>query len=143
MTSNAATRARLGSAVTETLVAGEASRNGGAVGAVPADVKVGVAPANVRVAPPPSDSPVAVAQDDAEEPHGSYLGSLAINSKPRGAAVFVNGKRVGTTPLVLDNLHVGSRAVRVSLDGHESWSRAVDVVANQRSSVVAQLQPSH
>jgi hypothetical protein len=70
----------------------------------------------------------------------SYRGSLVINSRPQGADVFLNGRRAGTTPLVLDDVPVGSRAVRVVLKGHESWSRAFNVVANQRTTVVATLE---
>jgi hypothetical protein len=68
-----------------------------------------------------------------------YRGSLRVTSTPRGAAVFINGDSAGTTPLVLRNLPVGSRAVRVSMDGYERWSRAVQVVANQRTEVNAVL----
>jgi hypothetical protein len=44
--------------------------------------------------------------------------------------VFLNGRSVGTTPLVLRNQAAGSRAVRVAMDGYESWSSAVRVVAD-------------
>jgi hypothetical protein len=53
--------------------------------------------------------------------------------------VFINGNRAGTTPLVLRNLPVGSRAVRVNMAGYERWSRAIQVVANQRTEVNAIL----
>jgi hypothetical protein len=69
-----------------------------------------------------------------------YRGSVAITSRPQGADVFINGQRVGTTPLELRNLPVGSRAVRLVLNGHDTWSRAIDVVANQRTTVAAALQ---
>ena len=137
MTTTAASRDRLGSAVAESLSTGALGRasveaqdtaDGGGVSLHDGDSH-------------DSDSQRRSAQEE-ENPPAPYHGSLAINSQPGGADVFVNGQRVGKTPLVLDNLQVGSRAVRLRLDGHESWSRAVDVVANQRSSVVALLQPS-
>ena len=72
----------------------------------------------------------------------AFRGSLQINSRPDGAAVFINGRQVGTTPLVLGDLPAGSRVVRLTLAGYEPWSRAVQVVAYQRTGLVATLQAS-
>ncbi len=71
-----------------------------------------------------------------------FLGSLAVSSWPEGAEVFVNGVWVGATPILLLDLPVGSRAVRVEREGHERWSSTVRVVANERAVVMAELQPS-
>jgi len=71
-----------------------------------------------------------------------YRGSLAVNSAPTGARVLVNGVPVGTTPLLLDDLPVGSRVVCLELDGYERWSSAVRVVANQRVRTAVDLRPS-
>jgi hypothetical protein len=86
----------------------------------------------VAATPPPA--PRAVARDD-----NQFVGSLAITSSPEGARVFVNGQLMGATPLVLGELPVGSRALRVEADGHATWSSMVRVVANQRTSIVAPL----
>ena len=51
----------------------------------------------------------------------------------------VNGQQVGSTPLVLNNLSVGSRAVRIEAEGYQSWSAAVRVVANQQTRVTVVL----
>lgn len=71
-----------------------------------------------------------------------FRGSLAVRSNPDGAAVFMNGQQVGTTPLMLKDLPIGSRAVRLTLDGYEPWSRSVQVVAQQHTTVAAALQQS-
>jgi hypothetical protein len=71
-----------------------------------------------------------------------YRGSLAVNSVPAGARVFVNGLPAGATPLVLKGLPSGSRVVRVELDGYQNWSSAVNVVANQQVLTTAALHPS-
>jgi hypothetical protein len=55
--------------------------------------------------------------------------------------VFINGRSVGRTPIVLANQPAGSRAVRLTLDGYESWSSAVRVVANQENVITADLHP--
>jgi len=68
-----------------------------------------------------------------------YRGSVVVTSSPSGAAVFINGRHAGTTPVVLRGVPVGSRAVRVSLEGYATWSRAIQVVANRRTEVNAVL----
>jgi hypothetical protein len=70
----------------------------------------------------------------------SYRGSLVVSSRPSGARVFLNGRNVGQTPLVLRNQPAGSRAVRVALDGYEPWSSAVQVVANTETQLRAELK---
>ena len=53
--------------------------------------------------------------------------------------MFINGLSVGKTPLALTDQAVGSRSVRVVLDGHEVWSTAAQVVAYQERVVQANL----
>jgi PEGA domain-containing protein len=69
-----------------------------------------------------------------------FRGSLIVNSRPSGAKVFLNGRSVGTTPLVLRNQAAGSRAVRVAMDGYESWSSAVQVIADSETRLRAELK---
>ena len=69
-----------------------------------------------------------------------FRGSLIVNSRPSGARVFVNGRNVGQTPLVLRNQPAGSRAIRVALDGYEPWSSAVRVVADTETRLRAELK---
>jgi hypothetical protein len=69
-----------------------------------------------------------------------FRGSLIVNSRPSGARVFVNGRSVGQTPLVLRNQPAGSRAIRVALDGYEPWSSAVRVVADTETRLRAELK---
>jgi hypothetical protein len=69
----------------------------------------------------------------------SFVGSISINSRPEGAVVFLNGRRVGTTPLLMPELPVGSRAVRLTMSGYDTWSQAVQVVADRRTTVSANL----
>jgi hypothetical protein len=64
-----------------------------------------------------------------------------LNSTPAGAEVVVNGKVIGQTPVVLNDLPVGSRALIVRRDGYSPWSTSVRIVANQRTTVQATLTP--
>ena len=88
--------------------------------------------------------PVAVArtvQRPAARPRRTvFRGALAVNSRPTGARVSVNGQSLGVTPLMVNSLPAGSRVVRVTAQGYHPWSSAVRVVANQRNSVIATLQ---
>lgn len=69
-----------------------------------------------------------------------FRGALAVNSRPTGARVSINGQSLGVTPLMVKSLPAGSRVVRVTAQGYHPWSSAVRVVANQRNSVIATLQ---
>jgi hypothetical protein len=66
-------------------------------------------------------------------------GTLIVTSTPRGARVYVNNQLAGQTPLVMRDLAAGSRALRLDLDGYARWSRGVQVVADQSTTVAAQL----
>jgi hypothetical protein len=68
-----------------------------------------------------------------------HVGTLSVQSLPQGASVFINNEYAGQTPLVLRAVPAGSRAVRLRLDGYDAWSRGVRVVANQSTTVRAQL----
>jgi hypothetical protein len=88
--------------------------------------------------------PVAVArtvQREAARPRRAvFRGALAVNSRPAGARVSINGEPLGVTPLTVRSLPAGSRVVRLTAQGYHPWSSAVRVVANQRNSVMATLQ---
>ena len=93
---------------------------------------------------PKSVQPTPVAAE-VEEPQPSaatpqFHGALAVLSEPRGAVVSVDGRIVGATPLVLKDVPVGSRVVRIESQGYERWSFAARVVANQEVRIVATLQ---
>jgi PEGA domain len=66
-------------------------------------------------------------------------GSLAVDSYPQVARVSVDGLRVGSTPLLLQNVPAGTHLVRVEADGYQVWAWTARVVANQRSSVTTKL----
>lgn len=70
---------------------------------------------------------------------GSLRGELVVASQPEGATVFINNEYAGQTPLVVRAMNIGSRAVRLRLEGYEPWSRGVRVVANESTTVTADL----
>jgi len=84
--------------------------------------------------------PPAVPSDDATET--DFRGSLEVRSSPQGAHVFLNGVPVGTTPVLLRDMPVGSRALRVELDGYNHWSSTVQIMAKEQTRIMATLPSS-
>lgn len=68
------------------------------------------------------------------------FGILNVNSRPVGANVFVDGKLMGTTPLILNDVLIGERKVKISKDGFESITKLPTVVENQKSDIIVALQ---
>jgi serine/threonine protein kinase len=67
-------------------------------------------------------------------------GSLAVDSRPPGAGVYVDGRRVGTTPLVVQTINVGEYTIGLDLDGYQRWATTVKVTSGERSRVAASLE---
>ena len=67
-------------------------------------------------------------------------GSLVVESRPPGASVFVDGRRVGTTPLVLDTVKAGQYTIGLDIDGYKRWATSVRVTSGERSRVAASLE---
>ncbi|WP_051303817.1 PEGA domain-containing protein [Calidithermus chliarophilus] len=65
-------------------------------------------------------------------------GKLVVESTPRGAQVFVNGKFAGTTPLTL-SLAAGRAEVEVRLEGHQTYKVAVTVKAGETTRLAPTL----
>jgi hypothetical protein len=70
----------------------------------------------------------------------AFRGSIAVQSEPPGATVFVNGLPIGSTPVLIRDLPVGSRVLRVEAPGYQRWSAAIRVTANQQTRVTARLE---
>jgi hypothetical protein len=66
-------------------------------------------------------------------------GALAVESRPMGAAVVVNGKASGTTPVTINDLPPGEYTVTMTLEGHRPFATTVRVVAGERARAAARL----
>ncbi len=69
-----------------------------------------------------------------------FYGQLAVDSRPSGARVFVDGRQLGVTPVVLSKVSAGSHVIRLDLEGYETWSTAVQVVAGERARISGSLE---
>jgi hypothetical protein len=52
----------------------------------------------------------------------------------------MDGNLVGTTPMALPSVPVGSHAIRLEHDGYRHWSSSVRVVASEQNRVTASLE---
>lgn len=74
-------------------------------------------------------------------PPTNASGSLQVSSRPAGAQVFVDDNLIGTTPLLLPTVAVGSRQVRLELSGYKSFTTSVQIEPSERAQVAARLEP--
>jgi serine/threonine protein kinase len=67
-------------------------------------------------------------------------GSLFVDSRPRGARVFVDDKPVGVTPLQLKDLSTGDHSVRLELVDHQTWRTTTSVAPGRQARVSGSLE---
>ena len=67
-------------------------------------------------------------------------GSLVVESRPSGASVYLDGRRVGTTPLTLSTVKAGQYTIGLDIDGYQRWATSVRVTSGERSRVAASLE---
>jgi hypothetical protein len=96
-------------------------------------------PPATAVKPPATAARQAPAGAPATAPSAEYFGTLAIESTPPGATVFVDRQAVGQTPLELPRVRAGSHAVRVEREGYQRWTAAVNVPASTVTHVSVKL----
>lgn len=67
-------------------------------------------------------------------------GSIAIESQPEGAEVFVGGRKAGETPLTIDRAETGARQIEVRKEGYTSWKQGIKVAAGEKVKLIADLK---
>jgi hypothetical protein len=67
------------------------------------------------------------------------VGSLRVSSSVEGAAVFLDGNRVGEAPFTEESISVGRHEVRVELEGYEPFVRDVRIRPGRREDITAEL----
>jgi len=76
------------------------------------------------------------------KPHVADASAAAdFVSTPGGAAISLDGKPAGETPLRGVKLQPGRHVVEMSLDGHETWSGSLDVTAGATGRLEVRLRP--
>ena len=64
---------------------------------------------------------------------------LFVDSRPRGAALYLDDKYVGTTPLAVPTIAAGDHMLRLESDGSTAWSSPVHVLANRLNRIMVPL----
>lgn len=70
------------------------------------------------------------------------LGSITVESVPPGAAVYLDDKAVGVTPLALHEIPAGAHALRISGDGFQDSISSVEVTGGGTAIVSEALIPA-
>jgi len=117
---------------------------------------IGTVPAELDLAPGPRVLELSASGRRTErlgvtvEPRGTQVlradlavltGALVVDADESGALIEVDGAPAGFTPTVIDPVPVGPHRVRVSLRGFRPWETDLDLTANARLSVTAELRP--
>jgi hypothetical protein len=95
---------------------------------------------STAAAAPPRSAAAASGRSGATSPQPAVsTGVLAVESRPRGAAVAINGKPSGRTPLTINDLPPGEYRVTLTLAGYRDFATTVRVVAGERARAAASL----
>lgn len=102
--------------------------------------------APVETAPPPrrtersSPAPTPSRVEAPSPPARSRTGRLQLTTEPAGVAVWIDRKKVGTTPLTLDDLAVGEKVVELRAQGFETERLRLEVTAGELVSETVALR---
>lgn len=73
-------------------------------------------------------------------PSTATTGSLYVDSRPRGARVFVDGRAAGVTPLRLSDVAAGSHAIRIELAEHRTVAATARVERGREERITVSLE---
>jgi predicted Ser/Thr protein kinase len=106
----------------------------------PADTATARDPRSTAVPASPSadDAPA----DDRATPAPPSPGVLLIRSTPPDASVAVDGRSMGLSPVLLDNLAPGAYDVRLRLNDHRPFRTTVEVASGDTLEVTPSLTPN-
>jgi len=93
----------------------------------------------------PYEKIVTVRRDEATDVNvalETLPGSLALDSQPSGAALFIDGVDYGLTPYKRDSVDAGSYRVRITLDGYDPFEDTVTVHPGEPTEYTFSLLPN-
>jgi hypothetical protein len=99
------------------------------------------APPTRSQAPPARSATPSPVPPAPSRPSSPLTGSVYVDSRPRGAKVFIDGKEIGSTPIQIPEVRIGSHVIRLQLADHRIWSNSVSVSAGRESRVTGSLEP--
>ena len=72
-------------------------------------------------------------------PPKPIYGSLDVESKPKSATLFIDGKNMGSTPQSINELIIGEHELRLTLDGYADYYETVTIAKEESHQVSATL----
>ena len=66
--------------------------------------------------------------------------AIEFETRPPGAEVYVDGRSLGVTPLLVPDISLGSHTIRFIIEGYREWTTIVEVVSGQSIRVAASLE---
>jgi hypothetical protein len=93
-----------------------------------------------RSAPAPTPGAAATPPRGQAAKPQTLAGSIYVDSRPRGARVLLDGKPVGSTPLRVPGVSIGSHIVTLQLADHSDWTTSTRVVSGQEARVTGSLE---
>jgi serine/threonine protein kinase len=88
----------------------------------------------------PAAKPRGAERGAATVPPAPLTGSLFVDSRPRGARVLLDGRPIGTTPVRVADVRIGSHVVRLELEDHSVWTTSTRIVAGADNRVTGSLE---
>ena len=90
------------------------------------------------------DEPIAAIRGDlsrvAETRTASLgVGSLFVDTRPRGVEVWLDRRLVGDTPMLIPDVSAGAHEVEFRYDGYRDWATTVQVGSSVQARVTASL----
>ena len=67
-------------------------------------------------------------------------GSLMIDGTPMDAVVYLDGKNVGNTPLIVNELLIGEHTVRLEMDGYDKQEKIIQIIEGREEIVTYNLE---
>ena len=68
------------------------------------------------------------------------IGILSVECRPIGSDVYVDGRKIGTTPNIFRDIPVGQHRVEIRKEGYESLTKTVTINENEQASVTGTLK---
>jgi hypothetical protein len=95
----------------------------------------------VPVVPVVPVAPVERVKRVAPKPHAEPVrsGRIVVVSRPPGATVIVNGRRIGATPVTTPAIQAGTHVVSIQRPGYRPWVTRVQLAEGARARVAASL----
>lgn len=77
-----------------------------------------------------------------EDADGFMIGTLELRTTPPGAKIFVDGTEMGKTPIAIEKVKAGARAVSLVLAGYIPYDERVELDVGKTVIVSQSLQPT-